>query len=258
MSTRQSILQMLRTPLIVRVNSLNRKQPLSLLSFFYDSKFQACHNHAQKRLNSPLSELVAPIKIRQEFGRFGVLHHYVKENLTMEGKHGRPPADMEGFRIFLSARVVENRVARRFGIRHLIINIHESASKFALIEGYPFLSETGWVSGAFIREGQWDERGIRWELIPQDYELFIAGLKKATQIYHQAQLPYNYKKGPNSNSFIWWLLMQFGLNLLDLFSGLIYWGTDYWRYYPILNYLEALEPQFEQLDLSVKASIMPA
>lgn len=245
---RQFLHRVVHTPLIVRVNSLTRKRLLSLLAFFYDPGFLVCQKYAQNSPNYPYSELVSPVRVEPEFGRFDIFRHYIRENLTMTGKHGKPPEGIEGYRVFLSARVVEHPVARRLGIRHLIINVYEGPENFSLIEGYPFLSDAGWVSGAFIRDGQWDERGIRWELIPQEYPLFIEGLKKATKAYHQAQLPYNYKKGPNSNSFIWWLLKQFGLDVLDLFSGLMYWGTDYWRYYPIEKYIGSLEIELSPFD----------
>lgn len=79
-----------------------------------------------------------------------------------------PPEDLNRSCVFLGARIVENEFRRRFGFRHLFINIYENPVNYAMIESLPLYSNIGWVSGAWVRENQWNTRGLSWEIVPED------------------------------------------------------------------------------------------
>jgi hypothetical protein len=173
------------------------------------------------------------ILVQPKFKPFDVLREYIMVNLKGLPKQGLPPRNLSGQRVFFGARIVEKPSARLLGIRHLYINIYQDPSSYMVIECMPYFSKNSWQSGAWIRKNYWESRGITWELIPKNYEELILTLTQKSHLYHNLQMPYNIKQGPNSNSFIGWLLSNCGLDVSKFLSGFVYWGVNYWRDQPV-------------------------
>jgi hypothetical protein len=181
------------------------------------------------------------ISVKKQFGVLGVVRDYFRSDVEKRPEECRPPADFTGPRVFLGARNVNYKIFSWLGIRHMYINIYENASQYALIECSPCVHNNLALSGAWIKEKHWDTRGVQWELVPHrlsqeptlhEYEALIAGLRYWTRVYHSAGIPYRPKRGPNSNSFIDWLLRQCGLDISSFLPDLTYWGAGYWHCHP--------------------------
>lgn len=154
-------------------------------------------------------------------------------NPSPSGGGGRPPAGLTGCHVYLGGRRIDHPVAGTLGFRHLYIDVYEGPTSYALIEGGPVGSSTTGTSGAWVKNMDWDARGIQWDITPsQDCPNFIACLKQKTSDYHAAAHPYHYSRGPNSNSFAWWVMHECGLDVSPIISSYPYLGIDYWRSRP--------------------------
>jgi hypothetical protein len=147
-------------------------------------------------------------------------------NPSPGGGGGKPPSGLSGCHVYLGGRFVEHWVGL-LGFRHMYINVYEGPTSYALIEAGP--TGGGGISGAWVKNMDWDSRGSQWEITPEDCSSFIACLKMKTTLYNSASHPYDPRYGPNSNSFAWWVLHECGLDISTLFSSWPYRGIDYWQ-----------------------------
>jgi hypothetical protein len=156
-------------------------------------------------------------------------------NPSPSGEQGRPPSNISGCRVYLGSRRVEHFIGGTvLQFRHLYINIYNGPSDYALIEAGPKDGKTvNGITEAKVNIMKWDKRGIHWDITPKTNCLdFIDCLKRRTFEYDSAAYPYDYR-GPNSNSFIWWILNKCGLDISFMFSGWPYLGIDYWEVNPL-------------------------
>jgi len=147
------------------------------------------------------------------------------------GSAGHPPAGLTGCHVYLGGRRIDDFWAGTLAnFRHLYLDTYEGPANFALIEAGPIGSVSTGTSGAWVKNSDWDARGVQWDITPSGKQCptFISCLKNKTAQYHAAAHPYNYRYGPNSNSFAWWVLNECGLNISFLISGWPYLGVDYW------------------------------
>ena len=151
-------------------------------------------------------------------------------NSSSSGGGSKPQTGLSGCHVFLGGRPIDHWLAGALKFGHLYIDVYEDASNYALIEGGPIGSTTSGTSGAWVKNSGWDARGFQWEItLPSGCPSFISCLKRKTADYHDAAHPYHYENGPNSNSFVWWVLNKCGLNLLFSWSRWPYLGYDYWK-----------------------------
>jgi hypothetical protein len=163
-------------------------------------------------------------------GPHGIMREVISANPSPSGGGGKPPAGLTGCHVFLGGRLIDHWTGTILGFRHLYLDVFEGPSSYALIEAGPIGPVGGGgTSGAWVKSSDWDARGVQWEIKVDDCPAFIACLKKNTAAYHAAAHPYHYSNGPNSNSFIWWVLNECGVDISFLFSGWPYLGVDYWR-----------------------------
>ena len=157
-----------------------------------------------------------------------ILTNIISANPSPRGGNGKPSPDISGCRVYVGGCSIEHWLAGTLlQFRHLYINVYENPSNYALIEAGPIGQITGGTTGAWIKEMDWDSKGIQWDITPNNCSDFITCLKKKTIEYNAASHPYNYNKGPNSNSFIWWVLNECGVDMSTLISSWPYLGIDY-------------------------------
>ena len=61
--------------------------------------------------------------------------------------------------------------------------------------------------------------GVQWDITPKiKCSDFITCVKRKTVEYGDAAHQYNFDRGPNSNSFAWWVLNECGLDISFLIS----------------------------------------
>jgi hypothetical protein len=117
------------------------------------------------------------------------------------------------------------------GFQHLYINIFESASKFALIEGGHMGDNVAYegISWALVKNYNWENQGYQWRVNPIQCENLTSCLRKKTYIYNQAQVSYHFLYGPNSNSFIWWVLNACQIHIIPKYHHFPFTGIDYYQ-----------------------------
>ena len=144
---------------------------------------------------------------------------------------GSPPADIDDCTVILGGRGIEYWAGLCVGegdwcagARHLYINYYNDASDYGVIEAGPISG--GSKTGAWIKPGTWESRGVQWELNPSDCETFIQRLKVNTRTYHRAGHSYDPTSGPNSNSFAERVLRESGIDIW--LSPWPYVQVNYW------------------------------
>jgi hypothetical protein len=158
-----------------------------------------------------------------------LMREIISANPSPSGGGGRPPAGLSGCKVFLGGRRIDHWLAGTLGFRHLYLDAYRSATDYELIEGGPVGSTTTGTSGAWVKRGDWDARGVQWDITPaNDCPSFIGCLESKTAAYHAAGHPYHYSNGPNSNSFVSWVLNECGVAISALVSSYPYLGIDYW------------------------------
>jgi Domain of unknown function (DUF4157) len=134
------------------------------------------------------------------------------------GSQGKPDANLKGCKVLAGGRGLEHWAGLCVGkgdycagARHLYLDVFNGPFSFATIQGGP-ADSTMKTSGAWVDENKWESRGAQWESGKTGDECspFIGCLKKKTAEYNAARHPYDPTSGPNSNSFIWWVLDQCG------------------------------------------------
>jgi hypothetical protein len=191
----------------------------------------APHSQSGRRLLA--HELTHVVQQSDGLGRM-VMRDIVSANPSPSGGGGKPPAGLTGCHVYLGGRTIDHWLAGTLGFRHLYIDEYEGPTDYALIEGGPVGSSTTGTSGAWVKPKDWDARGVRWDITPHvhDCPAFVSCLKRKTGVYNAAAHPYHYSKGPNSNSFAWWVLNECGLNVSFLLSSWPYLAYDYWITHP--------------------------
>lgn len=144
---------------------------------------------------------------------------------------GKSPADIDDCTVILGGRGIEYWAGLCVGegdwcagARHLYINYYNDASDYGVIEAG--LTSGGSITGAWIKPGSWESRGVQWELHPSDCENFIHRLKINTRTYDRAGHSYDPTGGPNSNSFAERVLRESGINIW--LSPWPYVQVNYW------------------------------
>jgi len=144
---------------------------------------------------------------------------------------GKPPADIDDCTVILGGRGIEYWAGLCVGegdwcagARHLYINYYNDASDYGVIEAGP--TSGGSKTGAWIKPGTWESRGVQWELHPSDCENFIHRLKINTRTYDRAGHSYDPTGGPNSNSFAERVLRESGIDIW--LSPWPYVQVNYW------------------------------
>jgi len=161
-----------------------------------------------------------------------VMREIISANPSPSGGGGHPPDGLSGCTVFLGGRTIDHWLAGTLGFRHLYIDCYEGPTSYSLIEGGPVGSTTTGTSGAWVKNMDWDARGIQWNITPPDCPNFIPCLKSKTADYNGASYPYHYSNGPNSNSFAWWVLNECGVTITPLVASYPYRGVDYWTSHP--------------------------
>ncbi|OQP68333.1 eCIS core domain-containing protein [Niastella populi] len=142
-----------------------------------------------------------------------------------------PPTDGQ-CHVILGGRRIDHWSGYVPAMRHLYIDYYLNSSDYGVIEAGPVPSHAttgGGHSGAWVKPGTWEARGVQWDITPTDCPAFINCLKTRTAAYHAAGHPYHATSGPNSNSFAWWVLNQCGINVNFLLGPYPYLGYNYWQ-----------------------------
>lgn len=164
----------------------------------------------------------------------------------------KPPDNVTSCIVVLGARLThipsfqsKMKTLNLIGIRHLFLNVFENSKNYAVIEGGPV--------GEIIRNGrtwalastsEWDGRGIQWSLTENmSYNKCLAlieCLKIKTINYTMSKYTYHFL-GPNSNSFIGWILHECNKSISTTFSHYPFTGFDFYQKYPINKYFSDLD-----------------
>jgi len=140
-----------------------------------------------------------------------------------------PPNDGK-CHVFIGGRTIDHW-SGYIGFRHLYILYYKNSMDYGVIEAGPVPSNAsmgGGHSGAWVKPNSWESRGIQWEITPKKCAAIIDCLKQRTAVYNNSKHPYHATEGPNSNSFVKWVMKQCGINISFLVSSYPYLGVDYW------------------------------
>ena len=150
-------------------------------------------------------------------------------------KDGFPPDNMDQCTVILGAKLVGtgnalvDPLAALSGARHLFLNYFLNQTTYGIIEGGHIITKFGYrgLSTAHIKPYAWDHGGFQWRIPTSHCVQFIDCLYLQTIQYHHVSHPYHFLLGPNSNSFMWWILHQCSINLTPTFSKYPFVGIDY-------------------------------
>ena len=153
------------------------------------------------------------------------------------GEDFKAPDNLTGCKVVLGGRTMRNRNGGGYGLighfigwGHLYINVYEHQNNYALIEGGHI--EQIVVNGrlwALTKEGDWENYGIQWDITPSHSAAclkLVSCLRQKTLQFQAANHIYHFL-GPNSNSFVWWVLRQCGTYFNVLSAVYPYMGVYY-------------------------------
>lgn len=151
--------------------------------------------------------------------------------------NGIPPIHIQSCTLVLGSKsvgtghMVTNQFSALTGTLHLFLNFYKNQTYYGIVES-SYVGRnyaTGGRSWARMRSQAWDHGGWQWKIPTSRCEEAISCLETRTREYHQANAPYHFLLGPNSNSFIWWVANQCSIQLEPKFSKYPFVGIDhYW------------------------------
>ena len=168
--------------------------------------------------------------------------HYLRDPLKAgtlffpRGNVFEAPINLTGCKVILGGRTMRHAqggyglIGHLIGWGYLYINVHEKSNDYALIEGGHIEQKV--VKGrlwALTKEGDWENDGVQWDITPQrpaDCSQLISCLCQKTLDFHAANHTYHFL-GPNSNSFVWWVLRNCGTYVGVLSAVYPYMGVYY-------------------------------
>lgn len=157
--------------------------------------------------------------------------HGLEEANYMEPKSLTECRVMVGSRRVITQSKFINIATHILPFQHLYINIFETPSSFAHIEAGHVGSElfSKGRAWALVKQSDWEYRGRQWNIKTENCQSFIKCLRKNTLTYTSADVPYHFLWGPNSNSFIAWILSVCGITLETRWTYFPYTGIDYFK-----------------------------
>ena len=146
-------------------------------------------------------------------------------------KHVRECQVYLGSRLISTPSILLNTMTRIVPFRHLYVNVFESPTLFANIEaghtGEKVLESTR--SWALVKDSNWEYRGKQWMISSKNCSKLIQCLREKTSVYTKSNVPYHVLWGPNSNSFIGWLLKACEIKFTSSWTSFLYAGIDYYE-----------------------------
>ena len=126
---------------------------------------------------------------------------------------------------------MKERAVYLFGFHHMYINIFENRGNYGLVEGGHIGDNVrhGGNSWALVKEQHWEHRGSQWIVPTKRCPHLTQCLRKQTKLYNLAEVSYHFLLGPNSNSFIWWVLHVCGIDIEPMCWLYPFTGIDYFK-----------------------------
>ena len=162
------------------------------------------------------------------------------------GNDFRAPENLTVCKVILGGRTMRNGnwgyglIGHLIGWGHLYLNVYDNDHGFALIEG----GHIGQVVAngrlwALTKEGDWENDGVQWDITPKhpaSCSILILCLKRETLDFQAANHSYHFL-GPNSNSFVWWVLRKCGtyfsvLSAFYPYMGVYYFADEFTHIFP--------------------------
>lgn len=136
-----------------------------------------------------------------------------------------------GSRLINTPSILLNIMTRVVPFRHLYINIFETSTRFANIEAGHVGQQIFWKtrSWALVKDSNWEYSGKQWIISTRNCSKLIQCLREKTNFYSRANVPYHFLWGPNSNSFIGWLLNVCDIQFTPTWVFFPYTGIDYYE-----------------------------
>jgi hypothetical protein len=179
----------------------------------------AADNLAQETPGHDLSQPTPDVGAVPESGRF-----------SPGTSGGSPPASIPDYSFVMGGRELDFPYSLA-DYRHTYLNVKENATNFWCVEAGPLPTDDKHV-GAWAKSGSWETRGNRVTstAAPADFAATKALLFTNQALYHSMVLPYDWKNGPNSNSFTEHMSFKNPSLPSSFTADDLQW--DYWKHNP--------------------------